>query len=280
MSPTNERVAQSGVLDEPSRDLGVVRVLHAFRRTVLPFASILAAWEAFVYLSDVNRALLSPVEVVATTFWSLLTNGLLLANTWATLWLLTIGWVIAAALSLFLGFLMARVKMVEDFFLPLISVLIPIPSIAWIPLFILWFGLGNTSVLILVIFSASLPMTLSIWTGMRSIRGIWLRAAESMGVTGYKLFRKVVLPGSLPYVMTGFRIGLAQAWRAVVAGEMIAATMLGLGIMIFNSREFLQTDVMFSALLVIGPLGYLLERVLFQTVERRTILRWGMTSDG
>ncbi|NKQ58028.1 ABC transporter permease, partial [Amycolatopsis sp. K13G38] len=215
----------------------------------------------------------------ATTFWSLLTTGVLFVNVWATLWRLALGWVIAAAISLLVGFLMARVRAIEDLVLPLVSVLLPIPSIAWIPLFILWFGLGNTSVLILVVFSATLPMTLNMWTGMRSVRPIWLRSAASMGVTGYRLFRKVVLPGSLPFVMTGFRIGLAQAWRAVVAGEMIAATQLGLGIMIFNSREFLQTDVMLSALLVIGPLGYLLEKVLFQTVENHTIKRWGMTSD-
>lgn len=277
---TTSHTSTADLLGPPVRQGGVTRVLHTLRRTVLPFAVIVGAWEAFVHLSSVNPALFPPVEVVARTFWTLLTNGILLENAWDTLWRLGIGWAIAAVLSLFVGFLMARIKVVEDFFLPLVSVLIPIPSIAWIPLFILWFGLGNTSVLILVVFSASLPMVLNMWTGMRSIRSIWLRAAESMGVTGFKLFRTVVLPGSLPFVMTGFRIGLAQAWRAVVAGEMIAATQLGLGIMIFNSREFLQTDVMLSALLVIGPLGYLLEKVLFQTVERRTIERWGMTANG
>lgn len=255
------------------------RVLHALRRTVLPFVLILGGWELFVHFSQVNPELFPSVETTATTFWSLLTTGVLFVNVWATLWRLALGWVIAAAISLLVGFLMARVRAIEDLVLPLVSVLLPIPSIAWIPLFILWFGLGNTSVLILVVFSATLPMTLNMWTGMRSVRPIWLRSAASMGVTGYRLFRKVVLPGSLPFVMTGFRIGLAQAWRAVVAGEMIAATQLGLGIMIFNSREFLQTDVMLSALLVIGPLGYLLEKVLFQTVENHTIKRWGMTSD-
>lgn len=266
------------LLEAPAPAPRLSRILHSLRRTLLPFAVILAAWEAFVHLSSVNQALFPPVEVVAKTFWSLLTDGILLTNAGATLWRLGLGWAIAAVLSLLVGFLMARMRTVEEFFLPLISVLIPIPSIAWIPLFILWFGLGNTSVLILVIFSASLPMVLNMWTGMRSIRSIWLRAADSMGVTGYRLFRKVVLPGSLPFVMTGFRIGLAQAWRAVVAGEMIAATQSGLGILIFNSREFLQTDVMLSALLVIGPLGFVLEKVLFQTVERRTIERWGMTT--
>lgn len=266
------------LLDQTVSHLGASRVLHTLRRTVLPFAVLLAAWEAYARLVSTNSNLFPPVEVVAATFWRLLTDGVLVTNSLATLWRLALGWVIAAALSLLIGFLMAQVRSVEDFLLPLVSVLIPIPSIAWIPLFILWFGLGNTSVLILVIFSASLPMVLNMWTGMRSIRPIWLRAAQSLGVTGFKLFRRVVLPGSLPFVMTAFRIGVAQAWRAVVAGEMIAATQNGLGIMIFNSREFLQTDVMLSALLVIGPLGYLLEKVLFQTIEHRTIERWGMTS--
>jgi NitT/TauT family transport system permease protein len=252
------------------------RVAVRVRRNLLPVALLLAGWELFSHFGGKDQDLFPPVEVVAETFWELLRNGILIDNTLDTLWRLMFGWVIACVIGVLAGFAMARVKAVEELLAPLVSILLPIPSLAWIPLFILWFGLGNTSVIVLIVFSAALPIILNTWTGMRSVNPVWISAAQSMDVRGFNLLRRVVLPASLPTVMTGLRIGLAQAWRAVVAGEMIAATQLGLGVMIFNSREFLNTDVMLAVLLVIGPLGLLLERVLFETVEKATIKRWGM----
>lgn len=253
------------------------RVWNWFRRNVMPLLLLLVVWDLVARYGGMNQDLFPPVTVVLTTFWELLLNGILIENTWSTLWRLMLGWVIAAIIGVIAGFAMARVKVIEELFRPLISILLPIPSLAWIPLFILWFGLGGTSVLVLVVFSAALPIALNTWTGMRSVNPVWIRAAQSMNVRGVALLRSVVLPASLPTVLTGLRIGLAQAWRAVVAGEMIAATALGLGVLIFTSREFLRTDVMLAALLVIGPIGLLLEKVLFETVEKATITRWGMT---
>lgn len=222
MSDTLSADVRDPTMDEPSQNLAV-SLLHRARRSLLPFVAVAAGWEAFAHFGSINQELFPPIETVVQRFWELLLNGILAKNTWSTVERLLFGWIVAAILSLIVGFLMARLRPVEEFFLPLISVLIPIPSIAWVPIFILWFGLGNTSVVILVIFSSSLPMTLNIWTGMRSVRPVWLRAARSFEVDGFRLFRKVVLPGSLPFVMTAFRIGAAQAWRAVIAGEMVAA---------------------------------------------------------
>lgn len=249
------------------------------RRWLLPWLVLFGGWEAVSHFAGLNPQLFPPLEVVLPTCWQLLRNGVLLSSAAATLGRLLLGWAAASAVGLTAGFAMARSRFVQDLLLPLISILMPIPSLALVPLFILWFGLSETSVIVLVFFTAVLPMTLNTWMGMTSVRPVLMRAAQSMDVTGYRLFRKVVLPGSLPFVMTGLRIGLANGWKAVVAGEMIAASQSGLGVLIFNSREFLRTDVMLSTLLVIGPLGFLLERVLFQSVERATIARWGMTSN-
>ncbi|MHB8618677.1 MAG: ABC transporter permease, partial [Chloroflexota bacterium] len=166
---------------------------------------------------------------------------------------------------------------VQDLLLPLAGLLLPIPSVALIPLFILWFGLGSMPIVVLIAFSALLPTMLSTWTGMRGVNPVLVKAAHAMNVRGLTLFWKVVLPGSVPAVLSGLRLGLAQAWRAAVAGEMIAGISHGLGIMIFSAQQFVQTDVMLATLLVIGPMGLVLEKVLFQTVERRTIEKWGMT---
>ena len=103
-----------------------------------------------------------------------------------------------------------------------------------------------------------------------------IRSAEAMETDERALFQKVVLPGSLPFVIAGLRQAFARAWIAVVGGEMIAATNWGLGWVIFDSKEFLNTDVMMASLAVIGIIGFTFERLIFQTIEQRTVSRWGM----
>jgi len=111
---------------------------------------------------------------------------------------------------------------------------------------------------------------------VRSVNRLWIRSAEAMETDERALFQKVVLPGSLPFVIAGLRQAFARAWIAVVGGEMIAATNWGLGWVIFDSKEFLNTDVMMASLAVIGIIGFTFERLIFQTIEQRTVSRWGM----
>ena len=274
-----EPLVEAGAMP-PSHHRISRRVATTARKWLFPVIVLGLVWEGIAKFAGLSPKLFPTIETVGNTFWSLLRDGTLLDNTWPTLSRLFFGWAVAAVIGILVGFAMSTLPVVRDFFLPLISILMPIPALAWIPLFILWFGLGNTSVVILVIFASSLPITLNTWTGMRSINPILIRAARSMDVSRVGLFKKVILPGSLPVLMTGLRIGIAQAWRAVVAGEMIAGSANGLGVLIFNSSTFLQTDVMLATLLVIGPLGFIFEKVLFQSVEHFTIERWGMSDNG
>src|SRR5437879_9047741 len=141
---------------------------------------------------------------------------------------------------------------------------------------ILWFGLGNAASIALVLYAATFPVILNTWTGVKSVNRIWVRAAEAMGAGERAVFRRVVLPGSLAFVIAGLRQAFARAWIAVVGGEMIAATSWGLGWVIFDSKEFLNTDVMMASLAVIGLIGFAFERLIFHTIEQRTVSRWGM----
>jgi NitT/TauT family transport system permease protein len=152
----------------------------------------------------------------------------------------------------------------------------PIPGIAYAPLFLLWFGPGSASTVLLVAFVSAFPVIFNAWTGVRSVKEVWLRSAAAMGADERRLFLKVVLPGALPYVLTGLRLGLAQAWRVLVGVEMLAAVPWGLGWMIFGAREFLNTDVMLAGVAVIGAIGLALEKGVFQRLERYTVVRWGM----
>jgi NitT/TauT family transport system permease protein len=110
------------------------------------------------------------------------------------------------------------------------------------------------------------------------VKEIWIRAAHTMGADERRLFRHVILPGALPYILTGMRLGLAQAWRILVAVEMLAAVPWGLGWLIFGAREFLNTDVMLAGIVAIGAIGLALEKLVFERLERYTVVRWGMVS--
>jgi NitT/TauT family transport system permease protein len=152
----------------------------------------------------------------------------------------------------------------------------PIPSLAWVPVFILWFGLGNTTTILVVFYAAMFPMVLNTWTGVRSVNPLWLRAAGAMGATGHGLFWKVIVPGASPFIITGLRQAFLRSFVAVVGAEIIAASAWGLGWVIFDAKEFLNADVMLASLAVIGAIGFVFERWIFGSLERATILRWGM----
>ena len=171
---------------------------------------------------------------------------------------------------------MARFQRVENFFLPLVSALMPIPSFALVPLFMLWFGIGNLTTIMIVFYAATFPMLFNTWSGVRSVNPIWLRAAGAMGADEHKMFWKVIIPGASPFIITGMRQAFLRAWIAVVGAEMIAASDWGLGWVIFDAKEFLNTDVMLASLVVIGAIGFLFERLVFGSIERATVLRWGM----
>jgi NitT/TauT family transport system permease protein len=194
----------------------------------------------------------------------------------ATLYRVLVGMTFAAIVAVPIGALMARFKPVENFFLPLTSALMPIPSLAWVPVFILWFGLGNTVAIVIVFYAATFPILLNTWSGVRAVNPLWLRAASAMGANGTALFSKVMIPASLPFIITGIRQAFLRAWIAVIGAEFLAASDFGLGWVIFDSKEFLNADLMIASLVVIGVIGFAFERLLFGSVEKATVMRWGM----
>ena len=250
--------------------------LRAIRRALLSLGVACLFWEAFARSGLFAPALAPSIVLIGAAFGRMILSGAMLRHALYTLFRVLSGFVLASVVGIFIGILMGRFRRVERFFVPLVSVLMPIPSLAWVPVFILWFGLGNTATIALVFYAATFPVIYNSWTGVRSVNRLWIRSAEAMGADEKALFQKVVLPGSLAFVITGLRQAFARAWIAVVGGEMIAATNWGLGWVIFDSKEFLNTDVMMASLGVIGIIGFAFERLIFQTIEQRTVGRWGM----
>jgi NitT/TauT family transport system permease protein len=252
--------------------------LHAFARNAFPFLVVAVLWEATAYLGIFPRKLFPPLEDVALAFVRLTASDILPHHVLDTLIRLTAGFALAAVAGVAIGFAMGRSRLAEDIFLPLVSIGAPIPGLAYAPLFLLWFGLGNKTAVLLVGFVSAFPIIFNTWTGVKAVKEIWVRSAQAMGADSRRLLRHVILPGALPYILTGLRLGLAQAWRILVGIEMLAAVPWGLGWMIFGAREFLNTDVMLAGVFVIGVIGLALEKLVFQRLEQYTVVRWGMMS--
>ncbi len=243
---------------------------------VFPFAVVAALWEIAAHSGTFPPRLFPPIEAVAATLVRLTASGVLVHHAADTVLRLVAGFAIAAFAGVLLGIAVGRYRRAEDLLMPLVSIGAPIPGLAYAPLFLLWFGLGDTGSIVLVAFVSVFPVILNTWTGVKAVKEIWIRAAQTMGADERRLFRHVILPGALPYILTGLRLGLAQAWRILVAVEMLAAVQWGLGWLIFGSREFLNTDAMLAGIAVIGAIGLALEKLVFQRLENYTVVRWGM----
>jgi ABC-type nitrate/sulfonate/bicarbonate transport system permease component len=245
-------------------------------RNLFPFAVVGVLWEVTAHAGVFPRRLFPPLEDVVAALVRLTASGILPHHVFDTMVRLLTGFAIAAVVGVAIGIAMGRSRRAEDIVLPLVSIGAPIPGIAYAPLFMLWFGLGNVGAVLLVGFVSAFPVIFNTWTGVKAVKEIWVRSAQAMGADNRRLFRHVILPGALPYVLTGLRLGLAQAWRILVVVEMLAAVPWGLGWLIFGAREFLNTDVMLAGIAVIGAIGLALEHFVFKRLEDFTVVRWGM----
>lgn len=270
----------SNVVETPRRDLRreLLPFWRPIRGPLLAVILVLVGWELVVRSGRFIPVLLPGVGTVARTFVDLLADGTLISNTAVTLVRMNVGYVVAATLGITFGLLMGRLPLFEEFGAPLVAFLLPIPSLALVPLFTVWFGLGSAPAIILVVFVSTPPILLNTWTGVRSIDPVLVRAGRAMGLRGFELFRRVILPAAFPGILTGLRFGLSIAWRAIIAGELISATETGLGWMLFDAREWLRADVMFATLFVMALLGIVIEKFGFAVIDRYTVIRWGMVT--
>src|ERR1700676_1434485 len=250
--------------------------VRSLRRGAITLLVVATAYEAAARSGYFAPALMPPLGAVARTLVDAILDGTIVEHAGATLYRVLVGFGLAVAVGLPLGVMMGRFRPVENFFLPLTSALMPIPSLAWVPVFILWFGLGNTVTILVVFYAALFPMLLNTWTGVRAVNPLWLRAAGAMGADERALFWKVIVPGASPFIIAGLRQSFLRSWIAVIGAEMLAASNWGLGWVIFDAKEFLNADLMLASLAMIGLIGFVFERLVFGSIERATVVRWGM----
>lgn len=180
-----------------------------------------------------------------------------------------LAFLLACAIGIPLGLLMAMSKTADGIFDPLIELYRPVPPIALIPLFIIWLGIGEMSKIGIIFISIFAVIVINTISGVKSIVATKIWAAQSLGADKIKLFRYIILPGALPGIMTGMRVGIGFGWTTLVAAEMIAAAS-GIGWMALNARRFLRTDIILCGVIIMGVIGLLLDRVL-RIVEQKFV---------
>ena len=203
----------------------------------------------------------------------LLQHGLLLKYVVASLFRVTWGFLLAAAIAIPLGLTIGWYRRAEMAFNPLVQIFRPISPLAWIPIAILWFGVGDASPIFLIFISSVFPMIVQTVVGVHTIEKRYLRAAENFAVSNRALFMRVVIPAVMPQILVGMRIGLGVAWLVVVAAEMIALHS-GLGYMIMDSRNAgNRYDLVVAGMIIIGLIGLSLDGFM-RMLERVPWVRW------
>jgi ABC-type nitrate/sulfonate/bicarbonate transport system permease component len=208
----------------------------------------------------VNEALMPTPPHIAATFLQELRNGELIANTVSSLGRVLIGFAVGAALAVLLGSLAGWFRYGGYVLNPLVDAIRPIPALAYIPLVILWVGIGEPSRIIIIALAVFKPCVVNARAGMREVSQIYVDAARTLGARGLRLFTTVALPSAVPYLIAGLRTGLSTGFLALVAAELIAASS-GLGFMIQNAGQYFRTDLVIVGIVAIGIVGALLDQI-------------------
>ena len=234
-------------------------------------AGLVAVWWAVVVATG-SVIFPTPLQVVTGTV-ELVRDGTLFEHIGASLLRVGAGFGLAVAVAVPIGLLMGRVRIAFETLNPLFQILRPISPIAWIPIAILWFGVGNASPIYLIFISSVFPLVVQTTVGVHTIEPRYLRAAENFGVSRWTLFTQVVIPAALPQIIVGMRIALGVAWLVVVAAEMIALRS-GLGYLIIDSRNAgNRYDLVIAGMIIIGLIGLGLDGAM-RLLEGLKSVRW------
>ncbi|HEX9022891.1 MAG TPA: ABC transporter permease [Geobacteraceae bacterium] len=234
-------------------------------------------WQAASNLGYIKPLILPPPSQVAITFWELLKSGAMARNVGISVLRVLEGFGIASVLGLGLGIAIGLSRTLDRMSDLIIQVVKPIPPIAWIPLAILWFGIGEESKVYIIFLGAFFPIIINTIDGIRQTDYKLVEVARILEVPRRRFVRQVVIPGAFPAIMTGLRVGLMVAWMCVVAAELIAAES-GIGYLIMDARQLSQSDVVLVGMITIGIIGKGMDSII-RRLERR-LISWKVSYAG
>lgn len=241
-----------------------------YRKLISPVL-LLLVWEMITRMGWIESWFLPPATEVFKTLYEMIVSGELVHHTAVSMGRAVTGYVIAAVVGVGLGLFIAWSGIVEDFFDPLIELIRPLSTFALIPIFFLWFGIGNTSKIMIIFKSCFFPIVLNTIAGIKGVDKKLIMAARSLGANGRQLWTRVLIPSAMPMIITGMRISTAIAMMALVGVEMLSSDS-GLGFLVIDAQRTFDTDRVFAGIIVLSVLGFSVDR-LARNIQSR-LLSW------
>lgn len=244
------------------------RLLGGAHRFTVPVL-ILIVWQGLDSFHLINSRLMPSPVMVAESFWQLLVTGQLLGNLWVSLVRVSVGLGIGVVLGVIFGLFAGLSRLGEDTIDSTLQMIRTLPHLALIPLFILWFGIGETPKIALIALGSVFPIYLNLFAGIRAVDRKVIEVASTLDLTRSEIIWNVVLPGALPSFLVGLRYAVGIAWLTLVVAEQVNANS-GIGYLVMNARDFLETDVIFVGLIIYAILGLTTDQMV-RAIERRAL---------
>lgn len=276
------RALEGTASGEVERELGFFEIAwdNSAVRKVFIILTLALIWEAYGRWTD-NPLLFPPLSDTIAALIDNIRSGVLPARAWTSLKILLMGYAAGIVMAGILTVAAINTRLGSDFLETMTAMLSPLPAIALLPLALLWFGLGSGSLVFILIHSVLWPVALNTHSGFRAVSTTLRMVGRNYGLRGFAFIRKILIPAAFPSILAGLKIGWAFAWRTLVAAELVfgvSSGQGGLGWFIFENRNLLEIPSVFAGLLTVILIGLVVENLIFRTIERRTVLRWGLQS--
>ena len=250
--------------------------MKRFARFAVFYAVLIGSWFLLVKLKVWPPYVFPSPQGVVEALWTGFADHSFWIAIGVSMKRMLLGYSLSVILGMVLGLGVASSKFLEETVGGLLVSLQSLPSICWLPLAVLWFGLTEKAILFVVVMGSLLSVTIAMETGRQQMPKIYGMAGRNLGARGFQLFWHVLLPASLPYIVSGLKQGWAFAWRSLISGEMIFVS-LGLGQLLMMGRDLNDMSQVIAVMILIVAIGYIVDGLVFKTIERRLQQKWGLT---
>jgi NitT/TauT family transport system permease protein len=269
--------ADAAVVQKPLTVAEQIYNSASVRKTMIVLLLALL-WEGYARWLD-NELMFPTLSATGVALWRAILSGELVERTWVSLSVLLTGYALGIVLAFLLAVIAITTRIGNDFLETLTSMLNPLPAIALLPLALLWFGLGSESLIFVLLHSVLWPVALNAHSGFRAVSETMRMVGRNYGLRGIALVARILLPAAFPSILAGLKIGWAFAWRTLIAAELVFGVSSGsggLGWYIFENKNQIQIPEVFAGLLMVILIGLAVENLIFRSIERYTVQRWGM----
>lgn len=274
------KAVAAGTQVEVERKLGKLELIwqNSFVRKTLLIVGLGIIWQ--IYASSLDNPLLFPtLSDTLRTFVDRVRDGVLVERTWTTIKVLLMGYALGITLAALLTMFAIGTRLGTDFLETMTAMFNPLPAIALLPLALIWFGLGAGSLVFVLVHSVLWAVALNTHSGFLGVSRTLRMVGRNYGLKGIPYVVRILVPAAFPSILTGLKIGWAFAWRTLIAAELVFGVSSGkggLGWFIFENRNLLDIPAVFAGLLTVIIIGLVVENLIFRTIERRTVQKWGL----